>query len=206
MVPRAQAGRIGQGMGRRTGCREGTRPLRAERRAALAALGAAAAALLVPGPAGRARADEAAPQGRARGPVTNLPLPRFVSLKAPEANARRGPSLSHRIDWVFRHRGLPLEVVAEYGHWRKVRDWEGQGGWIHYALLSGVRTVLVTAERVPLRGAPAEGGRPLAWAEAGVIARLGSCRPRWCRITAGGVSGWVRKSEIWGVYPDEIRD
>ena len=32
------------------------------------------------------------------GPETNLPMPRFVSLKASESNVRRGPSLSHRID------------------------------------------------------------------------------------------------------------
>ena len=55
-----------------------------------------------------------------RGPVTNLPLPRFVSLKAAEGNVRRGPSLEHRIDWVFRHRDMPLRITGEYGHWRRV--------------------------------------------------------------------------------------
>ena len=54
------------------------------------------------------------------GPETNLPLPRFVSLKSDEGNVRRGPSLSHRIDWVFVRRGMPLQVTAEYGHWRRV--------------------------------------------------------------------------------------
>ena len=39
-----------------------------------------------------------------RGPVTNLLMPRYVSLKATEANARRGPSLSHRIDWIFKNK------------------------------------------------------------------------------------------------------
>ncbi|MDH3264304.1 MAG: aspartyl-trna synthetase, partial [Paracoccaceae bacterium] len=53
--------------------------------------------------AGAAGADE-------RGPVTNLPLPRYVSLKADEANARRGPGTDHRIDWVFRRRDMPLQV------------------------------------------------------------------------------------------------
>ena len=78
-----------------------------------------------------------------RGPVTNLPIPRFVSLKADEANVRRGPSLTHRIDWVFTRREMPLMIVAEHGHWRKVQDRDGAGGWVHYALLSGARTVHV---------------------------------------------------------------
>ncbi|NNF73231.1 MAG: aspartyl-trna synthetase, partial [Rhodobacteraceae bacterium] len=81
-----------------------------------------------------------------RGPVTNLPLPRFVSLKASEGNVRRGPSLSHRIDWVFTRRDMPLEITGEYGHWRRVRDRDGAGGWMHYSLLSGARTVIVAQD------------------------------------------------------------
>ncbi|HCT32088.1 MAG TPA: aspartyl-trna synthetase, partial [Sulfitobacter sp.] len=74
------------------------------------------------------------------GQVTNLPVPRFVSMKASEGNVRRGPSLTHRIDWVFKHRDLPLRITAEHGHWRRVEDRDGMGGWVHYSLLSGTRT------------------------------------------------------------------
>ena len=72
-----------------------------------------------------------------KGAVTKLPIPRYVSLKASEGNVRRGPSLTHRIDWILKLRNMPLQVVAEHGHWRKVLDFEGAGGWIHYSLLSG---------------------------------------------------------------------
>ena len=47
-----------------------------------------------------------------RGPVTNLPLPRFVSLKVDKGNVRRGPSRAHQIDWVFQAKGMPLEVIS----------------------------------------------------------------------------------------------
>ena len=70
-----------------------------------------------------------------RGSVTNLPIPRFVSIKSDECNVRRGPSLSHKIDWVFTRKGMPVEITAEYGHWRRVRDRDGVGGWVHYSLL-----------------------------------------------------------------------
>ncbi|SPH16920.1 hypothetical protein DEA8626_00434 [Defluviimonas aquaemixtae] len=143
---------------------------------------------------------------RARGPVTNLPLPRFVSLKASEGNVRRGPSLSHRIDWVFKQRDLPLRVTAEFGHWRRVEDHEGQGGWIYYSLLSGVRTVLFEAERTPLYARPDPVSQVVAEAEAGVIGRLGECGADWCRIAAGRQKGWVEKSALWGVTSDELRD
>ncbi|MEM9474478.1 MAG: SH3 domain-containing protein [Pseudomonadota bacterium] len=141
-----------------------------------------------------------------RGQVTNLPMPRYVSLKAAEGNVRRGPSLSHRIDWVFTKRNMPLEIVGEYGHWRRVRDRDGAGGWMHYSLLSGTRTIIVDQDMLPLRTKPETSAATVAHAEAGVIARLGACTLDWCRISAGGQRGWVPKATLWGVKPEEIRD
>jgi SH3-like domain-containing protein len=141
-----------------------------------------------------------------RGASTNLPVPRFVSLKTAEGNVRRGPSLEHRIDWVFRHRHMPLRITAEFGHWRRVEDNEGQGGWIHYSLLSGVRTVLVTEPDTRLRATPDAKAQVVALAGEGVIGQLESCTLDWCEIEAGGEDGWVEKTRLWGVDPEEIRD
>ncbi|PKP67494.1 MAG: hypothetical protein CVT86_01510, partial [Alphaproteobacteria bacterium HGW-Alphaproteobacteria-8] len=93
----------------------------------------------------RAQSD-AAPEMRTAaasprvGSETHQPLPRFVSLNVDKANIRRGPGASHRIDWVFMRRGAPLEVTAEHGHWRKVRDMDDAEGWIHHAMLRTTRT------------------------------------------------------------------
>jgi len=142
-----------------------------------------------------------------RGPVTNLPLPRFVSMRAETANARRGPSLDQRVDWEFVRRGLPLEVTAEYGQWRRVRDAEGYGGWVHHMLLSGVRTALILGEApVPLRADPGEGAAVRALAEPGVVGRLEACAGAWCEIDAGGVEGWLPRAALWGVGPEEELD
>ena len=141
-----------------------------------------------------------------RGPVTNLPIPRYVSTKSTEVNVRRGPSLTHRIDWVFQRRAMPLEIIGEYGHWRRVRDREGAGGWVHYSLLSGNRTVIIEQDMLVMHRTADSESEPMAVAEAGVIARLGKCNSMWCRITAEGHKGWVVKSALWGVAPDELRD
>lgn len=141
-----------------------------------------------------------------RGPVTNLPLPRFVSLKGSEGNARRGPSLSHRIDWVFKHAGMPLRITAEFGHWRRVEDRDGAGGWVHYSLLSGVRTVIVEDDMTELHARAEEKSAVVALAEAGAIAKLGDCTREWCEISAEDADGWVPKTKIWGVEPEDIRN
>jgi SH3-like domain-containing protein len=140
------------------------------------------------------------------GPVTNLPLPRFVSMKATEGNVRRGPSLTHRIDWVFQRRDMPLQITAEHGHWRRVQDRDGAGGWVHYSLLSGTRTVIIEQNMLTLRTRPEPDAPVTAALEAGVIARLGKCDPEWCRVTSGGFRGWAPKARLWGVAIDELRD
>lgn len=162
----------------------------------LAALGAVLLAVTLPEPV---RAAD-------KGPVTNLPLPRFVSMKASEGNARRGPSLTHRVDWVFKHEDMPLMITGEYGHWRRVQDVEGQGGWMHYSLLSGVRTVTFLTEKTNLRLRPSEASATKAFAERGAIAKLDECQPDWCKVSAGRVKGWIRKEAVWGVGADELRE
>jgi SH3-like domain-containing protein len=133
-------------------------------------------------------------------------LPRFVTLKTSEGNARRGPGTTHRIDWVFTRPGMPLRIVAEHENWRRVEDHEGAGGWVHYALLSGARSVIVTTDGAALREGPDQGALMRARIEAGVIARIVACVPDWCRIATSGWRGWVTKDDIWGVERDEIID
>ena len=170
-----------------------------------ALLGAACVALAMAA-APQAGAAEPTATTAQTGPVTGLPLPRFVSLKSGEGNARRGPGLTHRVDWVYRHRNMPLRVVAEYEHWRRVEDVEGVGGWMHYSLLSGVRTALVLQDMTALRVQSADRAPVVAWLEAGVVARLMSCGTDWCRLNAEGERGWVQRPALWGLMPDEVLD
>jgi len=145
------------------------------------------------------------PQEIQRGQVTNLPIPRYVSLKTNEANARRGPSLSHKIDWIYKRQNMPLEIYAEYENWRRVRDFEGLGGWVHYTLLSGKRYVLIKNELLEMRLLPSVESQVIAKVPQFNIANLDKCNKDWCRIIDNGYKGWVLKSEIWGVYNNETK-
>lgn len=148
-----------------------------------------------------ASAQEGAPR---LGSETRQPLPRFVSLNADRVNVRRGPGASHRIDWIFMRRGAPLEVVAEHGHWRKVRDADDAEGWVHHAMLRPTRTAIVTAAPdAALRAGPVPDAAVVARLEAGVTGRLRACAPLWCQIEAGGYRGWVQKADLWGVRAAE---
>jgi SH3-like domain-containing protein len=129
--------------------------------------------------------------------------PRFVSLRADAVNLRAGPGERYPIEWVYQRKGLPVEVTAEFDVWRKVRDSEGTTGWVHQRMITAQRSVVVIGALRSLRGDPDSGAAVVARAEPGVVARLLECRAAWCRLEAQGVKGWLLRSEIWGVYPDE---
>ena len=68
-------------------------------------------------------------------------LPRFASLRAGEINVRTGPGRRYPVEWVFVYRKMPIEIVAEFDTWRKVRDWQGIEGWVEERY--GMSTVLL---------------------------------------------------------------
>ena len=151
-----------------------------------------------------APADDAVAPVPSKGTVTNLPLPRFVSLKKGDVNVRRGPGLTHRIDWVFTRPGMPLRITAEYEHWRRVEDETGEGGWVQYAMLSGARSVLVETDMAEFHDTADVAADVAFQAERGVIGRLLECTVDWCRVAVDGNKGWVAKADLWGVAPDEV--
>ncbi|WP_374446032.1 SH3 domain-containing protein [Stella sp.] len=132
-----------------------------------------------------------------------LPVPRFVTLRAEEANARTGPGTQYPIEWRFMRRGMPVEITAQFGQWRKIRDWQGAGGWVHQSLVSGRRAVVVTGIARVLRRRGSDDAAAVAQVEPGVIGRLLECDPGWCRVEVQGYRGWLKRTEFWGVYPGE---
>jgi SH3-like domain-containing protein len=144
---------------------------------------------------------------RKTGP-SGLPLPRFVSLKSDEVNVRRGPGWDHAVAWVFRRVGLPVEVIAEHDVWRQVRDSEGATGWVLGSLLSGRRTVLIAPWKtdrrtIDLYEVAERTNAVRAKLAPGVLGDVERCDGKWCRIDAGGLSGFIPQDMVSGVYPGE---
>jgi SH3-like domain-containing protein len=67
-----------------------------------------------------------------------------VSLKAEKVNVRRGPQVITRCQG-FPAQGVPVEIVAEFENWRRIRDSEGEEGWILQSMLAGKRTAVVAS-------------------------------------------------------------
>ena len=142
------------------------------------------------------KADAAKPDAKAG--------PRFAALRAEKVYLRAGPGPDFPIQWVFVRRGLPVEILANFDIYRKIRDSEGTVGWVNQQLLSNRRTVLVAGEIRELHGDPKEASDVVARLEPGVIASVSKCDPTWCEVKAGGYKGWLKRAEVWGLEPDEV--
>jgi SH3-like domain-containing protein len=146
--------------------------------------------------------------------ASGLKLPRFVSTRSDPINVRVGPGTKYAIAWNFVVSGVPVEIIQEFDTWRKIRDVDGDEGWVHQSLLVGTRAgfaaPLLANGEVLVRASKGD--------EAAVRARLGpgfkvtirSCDGDWCNVSAMGgrnsYNGFVRQEELWGVYPDEAFD
>jgi SH3-like domain-containing protein len=138
--------------------------------------------------------------------TSHLPLPRFASLRSGEVNMRTGPGMRYPIEWVYTRRGLPVEVIAEYDIWRRVRDPEGTEGWVNKTELAGKRGALITGNQHELRDGRDDNAAIVAHLEPGSLGQLISCTQDWCKAKFDGVKGYLRKTDFWGTYPNETFD
>lgn len=140
---------------------------------------------------------------------SGLALPRMVSLRSNLINARSGPGARYPIEWVYRQKGAPVEIIAEFELWRKIRDWDGSETWVHKSMLSGKRSVKMTAKGESNIYNNQDYNSPvIAKVEGGVIGDIKKCPAgsSFCLIQYGSVEGWVPRSNFFGAYSDEVID
>lgn len=170
-------------------------PSKSEHRSLRVVLGAALGGLagLLAGPA-LAEGPKITPSG--------LDVPRYVSLKYAEVNARNGPDEAHQLLWIYHAKGLPVQVVAETREWRRICDPEGGLAWVHKRTTDGHRSAMrMQPSNLPLLSAPKDGAKVSAYLKGRSIAQLDKCEKGWCRLRADGSSGWAKETDIWGADP-----
>lgn len=156
-----------------------------------AAFLAAAAAWVLAGPASGAAGPRVTPSGQ--------PVPRYVSTRFKEVNARGGPGDDYKLVWTFHATGIPLQVVEETFDWRRVCDPEGGLAWVHRRTVDADRRVMNLSEAdIPLYGAAKSGARQTALLAGRSTATLEVCKDGWCRIKAGKVTAFVQQQAVWG--------
>jgi len=132
------------------------------------------------------------------------PLPRFASLKSNEINERVGPGPNYPVAWVYLKAGLPVEIIAEFDNWRKIRDKDGAEGWVHQSMLSSKRHGIIQGTETLIFSAKDLQSQPLVRLEQGVIVEILKCENDWCQVRIYDFKGWIQRACLWGVYPQEV--
>ena len=130
---------------------------------------------------------------------SGLPVPRWVSLKSGQINARVGPGNDYKILWTYRTRGLPVQVIAETRDWRRVCDPRGGVAWVNAGTTSGRRMVMrAKPQPLTVRAKPDAASPVRAYIAGRALAGLDRCKGGWCKVKLEGASGWIPAGEVWG--------
>ncbi len=123
----------------------------------------------------------------------------FRSVGVPSAVLYNAPSAKGSKRYVA-PRGMPLEIVARYGDWVKVRDAEGELSWTEAKGLVAQRNVVVKAAQARVRAAPDDNAALVMTADKGVLLELiDTLGTGWTQVRhRDGIVGFVRNTEVWG--------
>ena len=123
--------------------------------------------------------------------------PEFLSVKTPRASVRESPDKKAPVLWNV-WKLMPLETVAYQGAWVKVRDLDGDEGWMAIETLCDIPSVMASPKKgAQLRRTP--GGKVEWILDRGYSLRVFSEKDEWLEVSdLNEASGWVLKSEVWG--------
>ncbi len=136
-------------------------------------------------------------------------LPRFVSLRSSPVNARSGPGVKYPIEWVYMQKSAPVEIIAEYEDWRRVRDWQGSETWIKAQMLNKKRFAKVmTPGENNLYAKSNYKAKVIARVEDEVIGEIKKCPANngFCLMAFDNVEGWLPRQNLYGLYENEVID
>lgn len=130
---------------------------------------------------------------------------RFVAMRADKVNARSGPNRKYPIEWIYQQQNHPVEIIAEYEQWRKIKDFEGSVSWVRRNLLTNNRYALVTEigenniyEKDSLNS------EVIARAENGTVAKIKKCTQTFCFLEfENDIKGWMQRSILYGIKKGE---
>jgi len=98
-------------------------------------------------------------------------------------------------------RGMPVEVVINYGAWSKVRDFAGDLSWVETKQLTDRKNILVRNLNAKIYSAANETSGVVFSADKGVLLEvIDASTPGWIKVKySDGTTGYIRSGDVWGV-------
>ena len=122
----------------------------------------------------------------------------FMSLKSNEVNLRIGPGTGYPVKFTYIKSKVPVYVIEELGAWKKVKDVDGDEGWINSKLLSQNVYVISTHETAGYKY-PNITAKQLVKIEKFAIIKLIKTDKDWILVKNNNKTFWVRELDFWGI-------
>jgi SH3-like domain-containing protein len=113
------------------------------------------------------------------------------------ANIRTGPGTNYDVLWSA-EKYFPFLVIETTGSWVKLRDFEGDEGWVNKSLIAKIPSVITKKPECSVRSGPGTGYPVLFTAGIGIPFRVVKKEGDWLYVEhADGETGWIHKGLTW---------
>ena len=123
----------------------------------------------------------------------------FRTLRYDVVNLRLGPGKDYPIKIFYKKKFLPVLVIDSSYNFRKIRDHEGNSGWIHLSQLTKKKAAIVTGGELIMFKSATIFSSPVAILKEGRLLKIDKCKNNWCKGKSGGFKGWIKKDSLWGL-------
>ncbi|MFH0730798.1 MAG: SH3 domain-containing protein [Pseudomonadota bacterium] len=121
----------------------------------------------------------------------------YLTVQVPSANVRSGPGPTADLLWRV-EQYHPLDIVEKKGDWYRFRDFEGDEGWIHKALMGNIPAVIIKKDKTNIRSGPDTKSDIVFTVEKGIPFKVVSKKGQWIEVEhADGDKGWINAPMVW---------
>ncbi|MDA8142028.1 MAG: SH3 domain-containing protein [Desulfobacteraceae bacterium] len=120
-----------------------------------------------------------------------------MAVKAATATIRSDPNAKAQQLWQV-EKYHPLLVLEIKNNWCRVKDFEGDQGWVQISSLDKTPTVIVKVNRCNVRSGPGPDKEIAFTVDKGIPFKVLQKKGDWLEVQhADGDRGWVLKSLVW---------
>ena len=122
----------------------------------------------------------------------------WVSIRNDNVNMRTGPSTTSEVQWKLA-KGYPLQVQGRQNNWLKVKDFEGDTGWVSSNVVNKTRHHIVKGQKINVRSGPGTQHRIVGSVKYSEVLRTIKRQGDWVEVRLpNGRTGWVASNLVWG--------
>jgi len=124
----------------------------------------------------------------------------YKSIGKDNVNIRSGPGDKQAVLFTV-NEGHPVRIEKTQGKWVKIKDWEGDTGWVLKDNVQNIRTIVITSGRVNVRSGPSMSQASTSTLDRGMIVQVIEEQKGWLKVAnydTHKTLGWIYKEMAWG--------